>query len=45
VGLSIGLDDVAVMGETIEERGRHLASPKTVGHLFLVLKFAEPNHL
>ena len=27
-----GLDDVAVVGQAIEQRGRHLGSLKTLGH-------------
>ena len=28
-----GFDDVAVVSQTIEQRGRHLGSPNTLGHL------------
>ena len=27
-----GFDDVAVMGEAVELRGRHFGSPNTLGH-------------
>ncbi len=27
-----GFEDVAVMSQTVEQRGRHLASPKTLAH-------------